>query len=825
MRLLPMASYDTFPTASRLTTFRRTKRPFKVSEERFRLQQLAAIVASAEDAIISAELDGTIVTWNKAAEHLYGYTEEEMLGKSALLLAPPHLVSEIQGLLDCVARGESVQHLETVRMRKDGSCVDVSISISPVLDRGRNVIGGAAIARNITLQKEMERRLVEHRKELSQAKEHLQESKEQLEVILRGIVDGIIVQNRDGQVIYVNDAMLHLTGSEKFDDFLEKDPREIAHVLEIQDESGAPPPFFTLPPHDIAWTEQLEVTMQYLNRKTKSVQWAAVRSSPIFDQAGQIQYIVHIIHDFTEEREAKEALQRREEQYRSLAEAVPTIVFTATPDGVVDYYNKRWYDYTGMKLEESLLLGAGPVLHPEDYDLCQERWKRAIETGMTYDIEYRLRHSPDGEYRWHLGRAVPVRDADGAITKWFGTCTDIDDQKRAEERIQKDKETLERRVQERTRELAGLNESLAKEIVERMKAEEKDRANLQRLHEIVESLPMAAIATDEDGVILHMNAKFPALLSLDIPSDMCIGRQQEDIVEMLADKIVNYQEYSRLRHAMLRERKPMSGQEIRLFNGSVLERDYIPIFDHGVFRGHLALYRDVTRERRMDATKSEFMALASHQLRTPLTSIRWALGRLERLLGKRNDRRLHLLHEARNAAVRMTETINTMLAISRIEAGKITLARTEISLHDFLRSLEQQYQDECVKRSQTFSLRCSDQLRLTTDAHFLKEIIQNLLSNAIKYTPDGGTITVSASLEDGLVMIDVTDTGYGIPVHQQERIFSKFFRGDNIVDKEMDGTGLGLYLVYLLSEMLGGAISFVSEEGKGSTFTLRLPTS
>ena len=117
--------------------------------------------------------------------------------------------------------------------------------------------------------------------------------------------------------------------------------------------------------------------------------------------------------------------------FRLLAEAMPQIVWSARPDGFTESYNSRWFEYTGLTLQESRGWGWRHVLHPDDLEACCQRWARALETGAAYEVEYRFRRA-DGLYRWHLGRALPLRNADGHIVKWLGTCTDIDDQKRAE---------------------------------------------------------------------------------------------------------------------------------------------------------------------------------------------------------------------------------------------------------------------------------------------------------------------------------------------------------------------------------------------------------
>jgi PAS domain S-box-containing protein len=129
-------------------------------------------------------------------------------------------------------------------------------------------------------------------------------------------------------------------------------------------------------------------------------------------------------------------LEASEERYRSLADAMPQIVWTARADGHTDYYNRRWFEYTGFTEEESLAAdGWKNVLHPDDVAPSRERWHTCLRTGTDFKIEYRFRRASDGAYRWHLGRALPMRDQDGQIVRWFGTSTDIDDQKRAEESL------------------------------------------------------------------------------------------------------------------------------------------------------------------------------------------------------------------------------------------------------------------------------------------------------------------------------------------------------------------------------------------------------
>ncbi|HEV2659824.1 MAG TPA: histidine kinase dimerization/phospho-acceptor domain-containing protein, partial [Ktedonobacteraceae bacterium] len=153
----------------------------------------------------------------------------------------------------------------------------------------------------------------------------------------------------------------------------------------------------------------------------------------------QRQDLVSLVNEVTrrkrESERAVEALGQIERDFKLLADAMPQMVWTSRPDGWLDYYNQRWFDYTGMTLEQTKGWGWKPVLHPDDLQRCIDIWTNAVQTGGPYEIEYRFKRASDGTYRWHLGRALPVRDMHGKIVKWFGTCTDIDDQKQNEEAL------------------------------------------------------------------------------------------------------------------------------------------------------------------------------------------------------------------------------------------------------------------------------------------------------------------------------------------------------------------------------------------------------
>jgi PAS domain S-box-containing protein len=196
-------------------------------------------------------------------------------------------------------------------------------------------------------------------------------------------------------------------------------------------------------------------------------------------------------------------LARSADRYRFLADTMPQIVWTAKPDGNIEYYNKRWLDYTGMSIEEAKDWGWKPVIHPNDLQNCIERWTKAFTTAQDFEGEYRVKRALDGVYRWHIGRAFPLRSQTGEIIQWVGTCTDIDDQKRAHHE-------LEKRVAERSVELAG--------------AREKLQAVLDAATQV------SIIAADTEGLITVFNRGAEQMLGY--TSDEMAGKQSPVIMHL-----------------------------------------------------------------------------------------------------------------------------------------------------------------------------------------------------------------------------------------------------------------------------------------------------
>jgi len=172
--------------------------------------------------------------------------------------------------------------------------------------------------------------------------------------------------------------------------------------------------------------------------------WFHGRAQAVHDARDRPLRMAGSIQDVTERKRAEQALARSERYFRELADAMPQMVWAATPDGKLDYFNRRWHSYTGLAASASVADGWQAAVHVEDRPLVRRRWRQALETGEDYEVEHRLRRQTDGSYRWHLGRAGAVRDENGQISRWFGTCTDIDDQKSTAQLLARQAEDLTR---------------------------------------------------------------------------------------------------------------------------------------------------------------------------------------------------------------------------------------------------------------------------------------------------------------------------------------------------------------------------------------------
>lgn len=237
--------------------------------------------------------------------------------------------------------------------------------------------------------------------------------------------------------------------------------------------------------------------------------------------------------------------------------------------------------------------------------------------------------------------------------------------------------------------------------------------------------------------------------------------------------------------------------------------------------------QDVTKEKEVDQAKSEFVSLASHQLRTPLSAINWYT---EMLIagdaGNLSEEQKKYLQEVYAANHRMVDLVNSLLNVSRLELGTFTVEPQAISIKEISQSVLGELKPQIVQKNLHLKEDYDESIGLyMADPKLMRIIIQNFLTNAVKYTPENGSISISLMKDIENILIKVSDSGYGIPKDQQSKIFSKLFRADNVKEKDTEGTGLGLYIIKSIVSESKGKVWFESEENKGTTFFVTLPLS
>jgi PAS domain S-box len=660
--------------------------------------RLAAVVESSEDAILTKTLDGIISSWNEGARRMFGYTAEEAIGKPVTILMPADFVNEEPAILERLRRGERIEHYETVRRRKDGTLMDISLTVSPIRDSNGRIVGGSKIAR-----------------------------------------------------------------------------------------------------------------------------------------------------DITERKRAEAALQRSAEAFRQLADSMPQIVWTARADGTIDYFNRRWYEFTGTEPKEG-----DPawdrMVHPEDMPRCLTLWEESVRTGQPYQIEYRFRNQA-GEYRWHLGRAVAVRNAAGEMVRWYGSATDIHEQRLTAEALREEYLVVEQ--------LNAVSRALATELdlrkVVQIVTDAATRITRAQFGAFVFNRPEGQ--GDAYTLYTQGGAAEATFEAFSVSRSSPLFEEMFDGVVRLADVRKDPKGRGEELRAVVRRERPVASYlalPVRSRGGEVLG---------GLFFGHELAGVFTERDERMmvamaaqaaaamdtarlyeaelharnaaeqaNQAKDHFLAALSHELRTPLTPVLAILTSLTEDPTIPAALAKDLRTMRRNVELE-SRLIDDLLDLTRITRGKLELQRDRVSLGQLLENALATCRPEIEARRLRLVREVAEERQVVVvDEARITQVLWNLLKNAVKFTPEGGTITVRTRVvnaADGrFACIQIQDTGIGIEPDRLGKIFEAFEQGDRSVTQRFGGLGLGLAISKAIAELHQGSVTAESGgAGRGSTFTLRLPCS
>jgi PAS domain S-box-containing protein len=377
------------------------------------------LTESSPDAILINK-DEKYVFVNRSGIRLLGASSEtDILGKSPWDLFHPDFHDLIKGRIRTILeRHEVVETIPEKVIRLDGEVVDVEVTALPLQYKGEAAI--MVILRDITERKRQAAKIETLAQSLDQAN------------------DAIIQRSLDDRITYWNSGAERMYGFTKCEALGQRSQDLLKTVF--------PTPLESIKAQ-AHWEGELRHTCKNGTTVTVLSRWT-LRHDP----AGRPLDNLEINTDITTRKQFEVALRTSEQEFRSLAEAMPQIVWATRADGWNIYFNKQWVEYTGMSLEESYGHGWNLPFHPDDRKRAWDAWQRATQEHATYALECRLRRF-DGAYRWWLIRGVPLRDEEGKILKWFGTCTDIEDIKAGEAALRVARDELEQRVLERTTEL------------------------------------------------------------------------------------------------------------------------------------------------------------------------------------------------------------------------------------------------------------------------------------------------------------------------------------------------------------------------------------
>ncbi len=537
------------------------------------------------------------------------------------------------------------------------------------------------------------------------------------------------------------------------------------------------------------------------------------------------------------------ATQAAEEQYRVLAEASPQLVWTTTAAGEVEYCNQRFLTFVGLSLDE---MRRAPVwdqiVHPQDAPRAAAAWAQAVATGEPFEIEYRFKRATDGSYRWFLARGTPARDRDGRITRWVGSCTDIDDRRRIEETHRFLAEagallassldyratlpTLARLAVPEMADWCAIDLLDDAGALERLTVAHADASRVELAHEISRRYPpgrdecagrVLRTGTSErvreiTEEVLATNARDPQ--HLEMVRELGL-RSWMAVPIVVHQRVLGVIEFASSESGRLFEPRDLAvAEEIGRRVGVVI--DNARLFE--------MTQRERLRAEEASRAKDELLSMTSHELRTPLNAILgWSrLLRSGTLSDEKQARALDTIE--RNARVQV-KLVDDLLDFSRVVTGRLRLSLAPLDPAQVVEAAVDVIRPAAEAKSVRLQVLLDpDAGTLNGDASRIQQVVWNLLSNAVKFTPRGGRVYVRMQREESYVEIVVGDTGAGIEPSFLPHVFQPFRQQDATITRTHGGLGLGLAIVKHLVELHGGTIEAQSDgPGKGATFVVRLP--
>ncbi len=759
------------------------------SQEGFRI-----VVEGIKDhAIIRFDKDGVIEDWNPGAENITGWRRNEVVGKKgSILFIPEELATgeDVKEMLIAKERGRAEDN--RWHLKKDGSRFFASGFMNPLRDQDGTLTGYVKVFRDFTEKRHEDAELQEKSERAISSRE------EMYQLIMQAPVPMVLMSGPEHLFILANppyEKMVgrNVTGKTVLEAFNQDEVGNFVPLLDGVYRTGEPYIGTELP--IVIPNENGEKETWYMN----------FGYHPFRSASGEIKGIFAVVQDVTEQVVARQRVEKSEAHFKQLANALPLIVWTANPDGLVDWYNDWWYDYLGQPRGTTWDDPQLSPMHPDDVARTNVLWPEALSAGRPFFIEQRFRRGSDGEYRWHLVRGVPVRNEKGEIVKYVGGNTDIHDQKMLSEQLA----NALRDIEEREKNFRAIFDQAASGIARVEINGRWDMVN-DRLCEIFE-YPQDELTTKTFQEMTH-------------PDDLDL-----ELLRIEQMKAGEYESFS-----MEKRYRRKTGSYVWVNLTKSLVRD-----EKGNPNNFIVVIEDITTRKQLEEDlqnakesadsanqlKTTFLANMSHEIRTPIGVIQ---GFADLLADQDLDREQQKwVSTIRRNTRQLTSLIGEILDLSKVEADKLEIEKVSVRLSILAEDLRTSMGFKAEEKGLAFSVDIDPNLPkfIVSDPTRLRQILVNLVGNAIKFT-ETGYVKVSFCSDDSNqknLLVRVTDTGIGLSENQKRKIFDPFVQADNSMTRRFGGTGLGLSISRKLATALEGSLQLTkSELGSGSTFELKI---
>lgn len=727
--------------------------------------------------------EGVLVEANRTALLFAGLEAQDVIGRPFWETHWWDYATEIQEQLKyaiaSAAEGKLVRYEVVIRGEKDKK-ITIDFSLEPIFDAEGQVKWILSEGRDITAQKD---------------KEEMQEREyQQLQTAyntLKGIIDstsdliGAIDSNYcftlynqpyQKEVEALFGVRIHR--GMKMHQIIKKHPEYLEDALALWGSALSGKSF--------------TVTRMY-NHPGVELSYYEYTFNPIFDVEGRVSGAVQVIRNQSEKIKAQQEVKNTKE-FALLGEVIPQKVWSSHADGEVDYVNNRFLEYTGLAFEQMMGSGWKKIVHPDDLPNAAQTWQECIQTGKTYEVEYRLRNRDSG-YQWHLSRSIPMLNKEGKIIKWMGTATNIHKRK-----------LLEQEIKEKIQEFEFLVDVIPHIVWKALPTGEVIFYNKKWFE-------FTGITSEEGAEGLWKTIPHPDdhERTLKAWQESINTGETYKIEHRIATKNGTYRWVQS--HAL-----PLKDEDgnIVMWFGTATD-----IHDEKTYLEELVWIQKQLQERNKDLTRvnvdlDNFVYTASHDLRTPILNLASLQNLLEEQLevkeGSLEETILKMMQQSVN---RLENTINDLSEIAKLQKEKEK--QEKLSFQQMYNEVRQDLESMIIKSEAQIYIDFQEKYIVYTPKH-LRSVLYNLFSNAIKYATPGRKpiITIKTFKQEERTCLSVSDNGLGLDKRQQEKLFQMFIR----LHSHVEGTGVGLYMVKRIIENNGGRISVESTPKEGTTFTV-----